>query len=110
MDEVYIFVYTLYSVVSSNSRLDRRDSFANPQSLCYNRCSANNSHIGAIILRRHGSSLAVTAAVLIAFWLIWSKLRIVLWVQVSVWQILLLFVVLAVVLYLGLDHIFNRSR
>lgn len=61
-------------------------------------------------MRRHGSSLAVTLALLVAFWLIWSKLRIVLWVQVSVWQMLVLFVVLAVVLYAGLDHLFNRSR
>jgi hypothetical protein len=57
-----------------------------------------------------GRSLAVSLAVLIAFWLIWSRLRIMVWVQASFWQILLLFAVLAVALFLGIDHLFNRSR
>lgn len=61
-------------------------------------------------MRRHGSSLAVTLAVVIAFWLIWSRLRIVIWVQAALWQILLFFAVVAVALYLVLDHLFNRSR
>lgn len=61
-------------------------------------------------MRRHGSAVAVTLAALIAFWLIWSKLRIVVWVQASFWQILLLFAVLAVALYLGIDHLSNRTR
>ncbi len=60
--------------------------------------------------RRTGTTIALTAAVLIAFWLIWSRLRIVVWVQATFWQILLLFVVLAVVLFLGIDHLLNRSR
>lgn len=59
---------------------------------------------------RRGSSLAITLAVLIAFWLIWSKLRIVVWVQASFWQILILFAVLAVALFLGIDYLLNRSR
>ncbi len=61
-------------------------------------------------MRRQGTSVAVTLAVLIAFWLIWSKLRIVIWVQASFWQLLLLFAVLAVVLYLVIDHLLNRTR
>ena len=60
--------------------------------------------------RRRGTSVAITAAVLIAFWLIWSKLRIVVWVQASFWQLLLLMLVLAVVLFLGIDYLFNRTR
>jgi type VI protein secretion system component VasF len=60
--------------------------------------------------RRSGTTLAITAAVLIAFWLIWSRLRIVVWVQATFWQILLLFAILAVVLFLGIDHLLNRSR
>jgi hypothetical protein len=60
--------------------------------------------------RRRGTTIAITAAVLIAFWLIWSKLHIVVWVQASFWQILLLFAILAVVLFLGIDHLLNRSR
>jgi len=61
-------------------------------------------------MSRRGTSLAITAAVLIAFWLIWSKLRIIVWVQASFWQILLLFAVLAIVIFLGLDHLLNRTR
>lgn len=59
---------------------------------------------------RRGRSLAITLAVLIAFWLIWSKLRIVVWVQASFWQILLLFAILAVALFLGIDHLLNHDR
>jgi type VI protein secretion system component VasF len=59
---------------------------------------------------RRGKSLAITLAVLIAFWLIWSRLRIVVWVQASFWQILLVFVVLAAALFLGIDHLLNRTR
>ena len=62
------------------------------------------------MVRRRGTTLAVTVAILIAFWLIWSKLRIVVWVQASFWQILLLFVVLAVAIFLGIDWVLNRNR
>jgi hypothetical protein len=61
-------------------------------------------------MRRRGTSLAITLAVVIAFWLIWSRLRIVVWVQASFWQILILFAVLAVALFLGIDHLLNRTR
>jgi hypothetical protein len=61
-------------------------------------------------MKRRGTSLAVTAAVLIAFWLIWSKLRIVVWVQATFWQILLLMLVLAVVLFLGIDYLLNGTK
>jgi hypothetical protein len=61
-------------------------------------------------MRRRASSLAISLAVLIAFWLIWSRLHIVVWVQASFWQILLLFVVLAAAIFLGIDHLFNRTR
>ncbi len=60
--------------------------------------------------RRRGTTAAITLAVLIAFWLIWSKLRIVVWVQASFWQILLLMLILAVALFLGIDYLLNRSR
>ncbi len=59
---------------------------------------------------RIGRSVALAAAVLIAFWLIWSRMHIVMWVQASFWQVLLLFGVLALALFLGLDHLLNRSR
>ncbi|MCS6843505.1 MAG: hypothetical protein NZ528_04150 [Caldilineales bacterium] len=61
-------------------------------------------------MSRVGRPLILTVAVLVAFWLIWSRLRIVVWVNAEFWQILVLFVVLAVVLFLGLDHLLNRSR
>jgi hypothetical protein len=59
---------------------------------------------------RRVSTLALAAAVLIAFWLIWSRLRFVVWVQASFWQIILIFAVLAVVLYLAIDHLVNGRR
>lgn len=61
-------------------------------------------------MKRRGISLSLTLAVVIAFWLIWSRLRFVVFVQASFWQIALLFLVFAVVLYLALDHLLNRSR
>jgi hypothetical protein len=61
-------------------------------------------------MRRVGRSVVISLAALIAFWLIWEKLRIIVFVHAEFWQILLLFGVLAVVLYLGIDHLLNRSR
>jgi len=61
-------------------------------------------------MARRGTSLAITLAVVIAFWLIWSKLRIIVFVQASFWQILILFAVLAVALFVGIDHLLNRTR
>lgn len=59
---------------------------------------------------RVGRSLILTISVLIAFWLIWSKLRIVVFVNASFGQILLLFAVLAVALFLGIDYLLNHDR
>lgn len=61
-------------------------------------------------MARYARPLLLTIAVLIAFWLIWSRLHFVVFVQASFGQILLVFAVLAVVLFLGLDHLLNRSR
>ena len=61
-------------------------------------------------MSRRGTALALTIAAGIAFWLIWSKLRIVVWVHASLWQVLLLFAVLFVAIFLGLDHVLNRSK
>ena len=61
-------------------------------------------------MKPRARSLSLTIAVLIAFWLIWSRLNFVVFVSASFWQILLVFAVLAVVIFLGLDHLFNRSR
>lgn len=59
---------------------------------------------------RVGRSLILTIAVLIAFWLIWSKLHIVVFVNASFGQILLLFAVLAAAIFLGIDYLLNHDR
>jgi type VI protein secretion system component VasF len=61
-------------------------------------------------MSRQGKALAAAVAIGIAFWLIWSRLRIVVWVQASLWQVLLGFVVLVVVLFLAIDHLLNRTK
>lgn len=57
-----------------------------------------------------GRSLLLTIAVLVAFWLVFSRLHFIVFVRGSFGQILLLFLVIAVVIYLGLDHLINRGR
>ena len=57
-----------------------------------------------------GRSVLLTIAVLVAFWLIFSRLRIIVWVNAGFGQILILFVVLAVVIFLGLDQLINGRR
>jgi hypothetical protein len=49
-------------------------------------------------------------AFLFAFALIWRKTRIVIWVPLSLWQLLLLFLGLAVVIYLVFEVFLGRSR
>lgn len=48
--------------------------------------------------------------IIILFALVWSKLRIVVFVGLSLWQAVLIFGVTAVVLFLIIDHLINRSR
>ena len=50
------------------------------------------------------------AGVIILFALIWSKLRIVVFVGLSLGQAVLIFGVTAVVLFFIIDHLINRSR
>ncbi len=61
-------------------------------------------------MRPRARPLLVTIAVLIAFWLLWSKLNIVVFVHASFWQLILIFAVVAVVLFLGLDYLINHDR
>lgn len=49
-------------------------------------------------------------AVILLFALIWSRLRIVIFVPLSLGQAILLFAILAIGLFLLIDHLFNRSR
>jgi hypothetical protein len=59
---------------------------------------------------RVSRSIIAAAVVLFVFWLLWSRLHIVIWVNASFWQILLVFAVLAIALFLGIDHLLNRTR
>jgi hypothetical protein len=52
----------------------------------------------------------VGVAILIAFWLIWSRLRVHIWVRLSGLQSLLVFAVLVLGIFLVLEHIVNRTR
>jgi hypothetical protein len=61
-------------------------------------------------MRSRGQGLLVGIALVVAFWLIWSRLRIHVWVRLSGLQLLGLFAVLALAVYLVLDHLANRTR
>ncbi len=61
-------------------------------------------------MARVGRSVALAAAILIAFWLVWSRLRFIVFVQATFWQVLLVMLVIALVLFLLLDHLLNRTR
>ena len=54
--------------------------------------------------------LLLTVAVVIAFWLTFSRLHIIVLVRGSFGQILALFLVIAVVIFLGLDHLINGGK
>jgi hypothetical protein len=58
---------------------------------------------------RLASLLAATVAVM-ALWFILSRLRIVVWVNLPWWGLLLLILVPVVVLFLAIDHLINRTR
>ena len=42
--------------------------------------------------------------------MVWSKVRFVFFVNLQIWQFALLLLVIAAVIFLLLDHLFNRSR
>lgn len=50
------------------------------------------------------------AAVIVLFAFIWSKLRIVVFVGLSLWQAIVIFSIVAIVLFLVIDHLINRTR
>jgi hypothetical protein len=62
------------------------------------------------IMKARAQGLLVGIAVVAAFWLIWSRLRIHVWVRLSGWQLLVLFVALALGIFLVLDYFFNRAQ
>jgi hypothetical protein len=61
-------------------------------------------------MRARSRSLLFTIALVIALYLVWRKVRIVFIVPLTPWQLALLLLVIAVVIFLLLDHIFNRTR
>jgi hypothetical protein len=54
--------------------------------------------------RRRLRSFASVAAILIVLWLIWSRLHIVLWVQIPWWGLL----IVGVVLFLAVEYVIER--
>jgi len=61
-------------------------------------------------MRRRSRSLLFTIALVIALYMVWRKVRIVFLVPLTPWQFALLLLVIAVIIFLLLDHLFNRSR
>jgi hypothetical protein len=61
-------------------------------------------------MKKRSQNLLIGIAIIIAFWLIWNRLRIHVWVRLSGWQLLAVFAVLALGIFLALDHIVNRTR
>ena len=61
-------------------------------------------------MKKRSQNLLIGIAIIIAFWLIWNRLRIHVWVRLSGLQLLALFAVLAMAIFLALDHIVNRTR
>jgi len=52
--------------------------------------------------------IALTLALLLAFWLVWSRVRIYLWLHASLWPVVLVLIGLALALYLGLSALIER--
>ncbi len=59
---------------------------------------------------RVGRSVILTAVVLVVVWFVLSRLRFIVFVQANLWQLLLAMGVVILVLFLGLDHLLNRTR
>jgi len=61
-------------------------------------------------MRARSRSLLFTIALVVALYLVWRKVRIVFIVPLTPWQLALLLLVIAVIIFLLLDHLFNRTR
>ncbi|MDQ3249388.1 MAG: hypothetical protein M3Q45_09290 [Chloroflexota bacterium] len=55
-------------------------------------------------MRQRLRKLATALAVLITLWLLWDRLRIVVWVQMPWWGLL----ILALVIFLAIDYLFDQ--
>jgi len=56
------------------------------------------------------SGLLLAIAIVVVLWFVLSRLRIVIFVPVPWWGLALLILGAIFVLYLALDHLFNRTR
>jgi hypothetical protein len=54
--------------------------------------------------------IVLTLALLLAFWLVWSRVRIYLWLHASLWLVVLVLIGLALALYLGVSALLERRR
>ncbi len=61
-------------------------------------------------MRPRHRSLLFTIALVIALYLVWRKVRFVFIVPLTPWQFALLLLVIAVIIFLLLDHLINRTR
>jgi hypothetical protein len=61
-------------------------------------------------MRARSKSLLFTIALVVALYLVWRKVRFVFIVPLTPWQFLLLLVIIAVIIFLLLDHLINRTR
>ncbi len=61
-------------------------------------------------MRSRLSSLLAAIVAVMVVWFILSRLRIVVWVNLPWWGLLLLILVPVVVLFLAIDHLINRTR
>ncbi len=61
-------------------------------------------------MRRLAQRLLWIAAFALAFTMLWRKVRIVFWVHLTFWQLLLLFFGLALGIYLLIDALFSSGR
>lgn len=61
-------------------------------------------------MRPRYRSLLFTIALVIALYLVWRKVRFVFIIPLTPWQFALLLLVIAVIIFLMLDHLINRMR
>jgi len=61
-------------------------------------------------MRARYRNLLFTIALVVAFYLIWRKVHFIIFIPLTPWQFALLLLIIAVVIFLVLDHLVNRTR
>jgi hypothetical protein len=61
-------------------------------------------------IRDRISTLLLVVAVVVVLWFVLSRLRFVVFIGASIWEMILIVLGSIVVLFLVLDHFFNRPR